>query len=210
MTVTVDEFQIADPPDAWRDAGFSVDADGVCRIGDVRVRLLGNPSGTGILGWSLRGLAAEGAIDGIPTMTSDTMPAEPATHPNGVTSIDHVVLLSPNLARTVASLAAVGLQPRRQRDAELGGQPMRQIFLRLGSVILEVVGAPDTANEGPSSLWGITYVVADIDATASYFGDHTLPVKDAVQPGRRITTLRHRSLGMSVRTAMISPPILGG
>jgi hypothetical protein len=210
MTVTVDEFLVADPGDTWRAAGFSVDADDVCRIGDVRIRLLGPSSGTGILGWTLRGLSADGALDGIPTMASDTMPAEPATHPNGVTSIDHVVLLSPNLRRTVESLAAIGVRPRRERDAELGGQPMRQIFFRLGSVILEVVGAPDTANEGPSSLWGITYVVADINATASFFGDHTLPVKDAVQPGRRITTLRHRELGMSVRTAMISPPILGG
>jgi hypothetical protein len=210
MTVTVDEFLVADPGDTWRAAGFSVDADGVSRIGDVRVRLLGPSSRTGILGWSLRGLAADGAIDGIPTVTSDAVVAPPATHANGVTSIDHVVLLSPNLARTVASLAAVGLQPRRERDAELGGQPMRQVFFRLGSVILEVVGASDTANEGASSLWGITYVVADIETTASFFGDRTLPVKDAVQPGRRITTLRHRELGMSVRTAMISPPILGG
>lgn len=209
MTVTVDEFQIGDPGDTWEAAGFTVDPDGVCRIGDVRVRLLGNSSGTGILGWTLRGVP-DGAVDGIPTVRSDSDPATPAAHANGVTSIDHVVLLSPNLARTVASLATVGLQPRRERDAELGGQPMRQIFFRLGSVILEVVGAPDTANDGPSSLWGITYVVADIDATASFFGDRTLPVKDAVQPGRRITTLRHRDLGMSVRTAMISPPILGG
>lgn len=209
MTVTVDEFQIADPGDTWEAAGFTVDLDGVCRIGDVRVRLLGNSSGTGILGWTLRGVP-DGAVDGIPTVRSDSDPATPAAHANGVTSIDHVVLLSPNLARTVASLATVGLQPRRERDAELGGQPMRQIFFRLGSVILEVVGGPDTANDGPSSLWGITYVVADIDATAAFFGDRTLPVKDAVQPGRRITTLRHRDLGMSVRTAMISPPILGG
>jgi hypothetical protein len=210
MTVTVDEFQIADPPDAWRAAGFSVDADDVCRIGDVRVRLAGREHGTGILGWSLRGLAADGALDGIPTVTSDREPVAPAAHANGVTSIDHVVLLSPNLARTVASLAAVGLQPRRERDAELGGQPMRQIFFRLGSVILEVVGSPDAAGDGPSSLWGITYVVADIDATASFFGDRALPVKEAVQSGRRITTLRQRDLGMSVRAAMISPPILGG
>jgi hypothetical protein len=85
---------------------------------------------------------------------------------------------------------------------------MQQIFFRLGAVILEVVGSPDTQADGPSSLWGITYVVADIEATASFFGERTLPVKDAVQPGRRITTLRHRDLGMSVRTAMISPPIL--
>ncbi|WP_319430415.1 glyoxalase [Mycobacterium sp. RTGN5] len=210
MTVTVDEFQIADPADAWRAAGFSVDADDICRIGDVRVRLLGRSRGTGILGWSLRGLSCDSAVDGIPTIRSDTDPAAPATHANGVTSIDHVVLLSPNLNRTVESLAAVELQPRRERDAELGGQPMRQIFFRLGSVILEVVGAPDVAGDGPSSLWGITYVVADIGATASFFGERTLPVKDAVQPGRRITTLRHRDLGMSVRTAMISPHILGG
>jgi hypothetical protein len=206
MTVTVDEFLIGDTADVWQAAGFSVDGDGVCRVGDVRVRLVGG--GDGIAGWTLRGLAVDGDLDGIPTARSDAVAAEPATHANGVTSIDHVVLLSPDLARTVASLAAVGLQPRRERDAELGGQPMRQVFFRLGSVILEVVGAPDVANNGPSSLWGITYVVADIDATAAFFGDRTLPVKDAVQPGRRITTLRHRDLGMSVRTAMISPPIL--
>jgi hypothetical protein len=206
MPITVDEFQIEDAADTWRAAGFTVDADDSCRIGDVRVRLLGGSSG--IVGWTLRELPVDGAVDGIPTSRSDAAPSVPAVHPNGVTSIDHVVLLSPNLARTVESLAAVGLQPRRQRDAELGGQPMRQVFFRLGSVILEVVGAPGVANDGPSSLWGITYVVADIDAAAAFFGDRTLPVKDAVQPGRRITTLRHRDLGMSVRTAMISPPIL--
>ena len=112
--------------------------------------------------------------------------------------------MSPDLDRTVEALAAVGVEPRRQRDAELGGRPIRQIFFRLGEVIVEVVGSPDTAGEGPSTLWGLTYVVADIDATASFFGDRTAPVKDAVQPGRRITTLRHHELGMSVRTAMIS------
>ena len=73
-------------------------------------------------------------------------------------------------------------------------------------MILEVVGSPETASEGPSTFWGITYVVADIDATASFFGDRTAPVTDAVQPGRRITTLRNEDLGMSVRTALISAP----
>ncbi|WP_179475426.1 glyoxalase [Mycolicibacterium vinylchloridicum] len=206
MPIAVDEFRVADAPDVWRSAGFSVDPDGVCRIGDVRVRLLGD--GSGIVGWTLRELPVDRDLDGVPTSRSDAAPAVPATHANGVTSVDHVVLLSPNLARTVSSLAAVGLPPRRERDAELGGQSMRQVFFRLGPVILEVVGAPEAADDGPSSLWGITYVVADIDATAAFFGDRTLPVKDAVQPGRRITTLRHRDLGMSVRTAMISPPIL--
>ena len=116
------------------------------------------------------------------------------------------MLLSPDLGRTVESLAAIGVEPRRERDGELGGRPIRQIFFRFGEVIVEVVGSPTTTSEGPSTLWGITYVVADIDATASFFGDRTAPVKDAVQPGRRITTLRHHELGMSVRTAMISRP----
>lgn len=209
MTVTVDEIRVADPADAWIRAGFDVDPDDVCRIGGVRIRLVGRDRGTGIVGWSLRGLPGPSAdLDGIATSASEAAGAAPARHANGVTAIDHVVLMSPDLKRTVAALASVGLAPRRERDADLGGRPVRQIFFRLGEVILEVVGSPETAREGPSRLRGITYVVADIDATASFFGDRTAPVKDAVQSGRRITTLRHRDLGMSVPTAMISPPIL--
>ena len=211
MTVTVEEFEVADPAAAWTRAGFSVDsrrgADAVCRIGGVGIRLVGRgTSGTGIVGWSLGGLPADPVVDldGVPTARSCGMTAAPAAHPNGVIAIDHVVLLSPDLARTVASLAAVGLEPRRERDGELGGRPIRQVFYRLGDVIVEVVGAPRTAADGPSALWGLTYVVGDIDATVAFLGDRTSPVKDAVQPGRRITTLRHDQFGMSVRTALIS------
>jgi hypothetical protein len=211
MTVTVDELQVADPADAWTRAGFSVDSggdsDAVCRIGGVRIRLVGRGRGTGIVGWSLRGLPSDRTtddLDGVPTASSDTDIATPATHPNGVTSIDHVVLLSPDLGRTVEVLAAVGVEPRRARDGELGGRRIRQVFFRFGEVIIEVVGSPESTNEGPSTLWGITYAVSDLDTTASFFGDRTSPVKDAVQPGRRITTLRHHEFGMSVRSAMIS------
>jgi hypothetical protein len=229
MTVTIDELEVADPPGAWARAGFSVDSDAVCRVGGVLIRLAGTDVRTGIVGWSLGGLPSGGSfdeVDGVPTRRSrpggdigprrrsrpggDIGPrsrpvaATPATHTNGVTTIDHVVLLSSDLGRTVESLAAVGLNPRRERDGELGGRPIRQIFFRFGEVIVEVVGPPRTTSDGPSTLWGITYVVADIDATAAFFGDHTTPVKDAVQPGRRITTLRHHEIGMSVRTAMIS------
>jgi hypothetical protein len=206
-TVTIDELAVADPAAAWTRAGFNVDHDDVCRIGGVRIRLVGRDRGTGIVGWSLRGLPTDGNdLDGIPTTASGAVPAVPAEHANGVTAIDHIVLLSPDLNRTVESLAAVGVSPRRQRDGELGGQAIRQIFFRFGEVIIEVVGSPGPAGEGPSTLWGITYVVADIDATASFFGDRTTPIKDAVQPGRQITTIRHHEYGMSVRSAMISAP----
>jgi hypothetical protein len=209
MTVTVDELEVADPADAWTRAGFSVGADAVCRIGGIGIRLAGRDTGAGIVGWSLGGLPPDSTLvdlDGIPTKKSTAVSATPAVHTNGVTAIDHVVLMSPDLSRTVEALAAIGVDPRRERDAELGGQAIRQIFFRLGEVIVEVVGSPGTTSAGPSTLWGITYVVDDIDATAAFFGDHTAPVKDAVQPGRCITTLHHHSLGMSVRSAMISSP----
>lgn len=203
MAVTIAEIQVADPPEAWRAAGFAVDEDGGCRIGTVRVRL--GAAGTGVVGWSLRDLRAGTTdLDGVPTTVSSDEPDEPGSHPNGATHIDHVVLLSPHLARTVAALEAVGLDVRRERDGALGGAPMRQVFFRLGEVVLEVVGSPDGEGEGPASIWGLTHAVADIDAAAALLGEHTTPVKDAVQPGRRITTVRTRELGISVRTALIS------
>ena len=222
MTLTVDEIHVADAPDAWARAGFTVDSAGdaapCCRVGGVRIRLVGSHHGSGIVGWSLGGLPAgfSGELDGIATARSDDCgaatastptevnPAAPAEHSNGVTAIDHVVLLSPDPDRTVAAMEALGEHPRRERRGELGGQPIRQIFFRFGEVIVEVVGAPAAAGDGPSTLWGITYVTADIDATAAFFGERTTPVKSAVQPGRRITTVRHRELDISVRTALIS------
>jgi hypothetical protein len=205
LGATLAELLVADLPGSWEGAGFTVE-DGVCRVGSVRIRLIGPDRGTGVVGWSLRGVPAEtgGDLDGVPTTVSDLPPPDPAVHPNGVVSIDHVVLLSPDLGRTVAALSAIGVAPRRERDGELGGRPIRQIFFRLGEVILEVVGSPDSVGEGPSSLWGITFVTGDIDASAAFFGARTSSIKDAVQPGRRITTLRHQELGISVRTALIS------
>lgn len=211
MSLSVDELVVADPADAWAQAGFTVDPDGRCRVGGVRIRLVGRESGTGIAGWSLRGLppGSPSDLDGVPTAPSDSPVGVPADHANGVAAIDHVVVLSPDLSRTVASLGAIGAAPRRERDGTLGGRPIRQLFFRFGEVIVEVVGSPDAEGDGPSTLWGVTFTVADIDATAAFFGERTTPVKNAVQPGRRITTLRHRELGMSVRTALISSPILG-
>jgi hypothetical protein len=200
----IDELLVADAPASWASAGFTVDPDGSCRVGSVRIRLTGEGDQRGLVGWTLRA-AVDGDLDGVPTTRSEQAEPEPAIHPNGVTSIDHVVLMSPDLERTKVALKAVGLEPRRERDGELGGAVIRQVFYRLDDVILEVVGSPDAVGDGPSSLWGITFVADDIEGAAAFFGANTSPLKDAVQPGRRITTLRHRELGMSVRTALISP-----
>lgn len=209
MGVTIDEILVGDPREAWEAAGFTVDDDHTCRIGTVRVRLVGRDGGKRILGWSLRDAPvarlADGAVDGLRTTASDAPLAEAATHANGATHIDHVVLLSPDLARTTAALGALGVEQRGERDTDTYGAPMRQIFFRLGEVILELVGQPEAADEGDPGFFGLAITVADLDAAAEQLGDHLGTIKDAVQDGRQIATLRHRDLGMSVATALMSP-----
>jgi len=82
---------------------------------------------------------------------------------------------------------------------------MRQMFFRLGEVILEVIGQQDVAGEGDPGFFGLALTVDDLDAVAASLGPALGDAKDAVQEGRRIATLRHRDLGMSVAMALMSP-----
>jgi hypothetical protein len=204
--VELDELVAGDSADAWRAAGFAVDDDGTCRIGQVRVRLDGD--GRYLRSWALRGLGdGVSDIDGFPTIATERAACEPAEHPNGVTSLDHVVLLSPDVDRTVAALAAVGVDARRTRDVDESqyGFPARQVFFTLGEPILELIGGHEPMGDGPVRMFGLAYTVRDIDALPGLYGEDLGRVKDAVQPGRRIATLRHKALGMSVATAFMSP-----
>ena len=198
--VRIEQLAIGADASSWADAGFAGDAGGA-RVGEVALHFT---EGEGIRAWRLEGI--DGEIDGLPVSPVEVVPGE-AEHANGVTRIDHIVVLTPDLERTTRALEVVGTERRRVREVDTDDGPLRQGFFRLGEVILEVIGSPGVATEGPSTLWGVTFVVDDIDASAAYFGERTSPVKDAVQPGRRITTLRHRDLGLSVRTALISPHV---
>ena len=209
MNPELAELTIADPHDAWRAAGFTVDTDGAVRIGPVRLRVVGRECGKHLLGWAWHGLAGEGPLDGIATATAGAPPGEPASHPNGVTLLDHVVVTTPDLDRTVAAFTGRGLDVRRVRHTDQYGPPFRQVFFRGGEAILELIG-PDTptddtlTGDAPARLYGLAFTVADLDTTATLLGDGLGRVKDAVQPGRRIATLRHRELGISVPIAFMS------
>ncbi|MDO7869254.1 VOC family protein [Nocardioides jiangxiensis] len=210
MTITIEEIQVGDDAAAWAAAGFAVVGD-TCRVGGVDLRLVGAAGQRGVHTWVLAGAddAAAGAFaraEGVPTVVAAARAQRPAgEHPLGVAQVDHLVLMTPNVDRTTASLEALGLPVRRVRDAELAGSPVRQVFFRLGEVILEVIGAPTGTGAGPATFWGITHTVSDIDAAAAYLGERCGRVKEAVQPGRRIATVRTRDLGLSVATALISP-----
>lgn len=165
-------------------------------LGPVWVTL-GSP-GVGIAGWRLSGLEAE--IDGLPLAPPAPAPISRAAHPNGALGIDHVVVATPDFDRTAAALDAGGLPLRRTALRADGG---RMGFRRIGPAILELVEAPELA-DGAARFWGLVVIVADLEALAQRLGDQLGPVKAAVQPGRRIATLRS-SAGLGEPVAFMDP-----
>ena len=209
MPVTLDELTVADPPSAWSALGFTVDGD-VCPVGGVRIRLAGQDAGRGITGWSLRD-AESSELDGLPTVRSERPPSdERPAHPNGIAALDHVVAITPALDRSVAVLQGAGLDLRHIREEPTPAGAPRQAFFRLGATILELVQEPAEAIERgggpdrPAFFWGLAFVAPDLDATVAGLGDRVSEVRAAVQPGRRIATLR-RAAGLSVPVALITP-----
>jgi hypothetical protein len=177
-------LDVAGEPDAWREAGFTVDADGVCRIGHVA--LTTGVGERGIAGWAL---GADPVV-------------EPAAHPNGATLLDHLVVFTDDPERTILTYAQLGLEVRRVRDL---GNGKTQTFFRAGEVIIELVGPTD----GPEGerLWGLSPTVVDLEACARLLGDRLGTIKDATQPGRQIATLRHEACGLTVPIAFMSPEV---
>ncbi|MCW2988040.1 MAG: Glyoxalase/bleomycin resistance protein/dioxygenase [Solirubrobacterales bacterium] len=209
MAVTIDELTVADPPAAWAALGFELDGD-TCVLGEVRIRLAGADAGKGLTGWSLR--EVEGTeLDGLATMRSQRPPPnERPAHPNGIVAVDHVVAIAPDLDRTVAALVEAGLDLRRIREQPTPAGAPRQAFFRLGATILEVVQEPEQARERaggdrPAFFWGLAFIAPDLEATVAGLGDVVGEARPAVQPGRRIATLR-RSAGLAVPVALMTPP----
>jgi hypothetical protein len=195
----IEGLAVGADPAAWDRAGFAVEGEAT-RVGSVPIRFA---AGEGILGWRLS--ASDAEIDGLPVAApaADALPGDGA-HPNGVTQIDHLVVLTRDLERTTGAFEEIGVERRRMRDAETGDGPMRQGFFRLGEVILEVV-EHSNVEPGPARFWGITFAVADLDACAELLGDRLGSIRDAVQPGRRIATVR-RSAMLGLPVALISTP----
>lgn len=207
MAPTIDELTVADAPDAWLALGFELDGDS-CVVGDVRLRMVGRDARQGLSGWSLRDIESS-ELDGLPTTRSDRPPpSEQPAHPNGIARIDHVVAITPALDRTVTALQNAGLDLRRIREEPTPAGAPRQAFFRLGPVILEVIQEPQEAveragGERPAFFWGLALLAPDLDATVALLGDRVSEIRAAVQPARRIATLR-RSAGLAVPIALIT------
>lgn len=189
----LDGLAIADDRATWESLGFAV-TGGTLAVGGVGIRLAGRGAGDGILGWHVDGLRT-GVL---PAIAPVAAPAR--AHPNGVLAVDHVVAVCGDLDTTMTALRGDGLAPRRVREVPDGAR--RQAFYALGTALLELVGP--VAGEGPARFWGLTLVAADLDALGRDLGARLGPIRAAVQPGRRIATLR-ADAGSRVPLAFMSP-----
>jgi hypothetical protein len=190
-------LDVAGDADAWREAGFAVDADGVCRLGQVRMQT--GVGEQGISGWTL----------------GDAPTVEAADHPNGTYVLDHLVVFTDDPDRTTRAYADLGLEVRRVREI---GNGRTQTFFRAGEVIIELVGPVEeraderAARQSRGShvmqpgerFFGLSPAVNDLEACAELLGDRLGPIKDATQPGRRIATLRHEACGLTIPIAFMS------
>lgn len=199
--VRVVAFRVGGEPERWRELGFEVRGEGTVALSDVRIDLREAAEAGVIDSWALDGAAVPESVDGLPTEAATRGSSEPGAHPNGAIGIDHVVVLTPSLERTTAAFAELGIECRRVRQA---GADVRQGFFIVGNLLVEVVEGAGLSSEAPARFWGITVEVADIDRAADLLGGRLGRVKDAVQPGRRIATVRKGASG-GLPLALITP-----
>jgi hypothetical protein len=214
-------LRLGDSAAAWRAAGFFVSAEDTVTLGQTIVQCTGQ--GEPFQGWQIQGCQIHGggsgssisehsSIDGLTLLpASDTGPLlnEVASqpHPNGITSIDHIVVSTGDSQRSIAAFESAGFEVRGSRSTSSYGSPMRQTFFWAGDVIVELMG-PDlgeAVSESPAQIFGLALVTADLDRTAVALGELLGTAKAAVQTGRQIARLRTNSVGIGLPIAVMSP-----
>ena len=125
-------------------------------------------------------------------------PLSVRTIPASVTAMDHVVVSTADPERAAALYGArLGLDMALDRSHADWG---RLMFFRCGDLIVEVVHRPgkdtDTKHD---RLWGLSWRVADIDATRARLVSSGVDVSDVRtgrKPGTRVATVRNSTCGI--------------
>jgi catechol 2,3-dioxygenase-like lactoylglutathione lyase family enzyme len=194
---------VGGPSAPWESLGFAVDRSGRVPFANGAIEF-DHGATAGMVGLVIDGVDdMAGDLEGVPLLTG--IAVAPIEHPNGAFELDHVVVVTDSLERTSGTVTDVlGLECRRIREAG----SVRQAFHRFGDqggtrgCILEVVESRRVERTG---LFGLVVNVADLDALAvRYEGGAIGPSRDAVQPGRRIATVR-ADAGLGVAVALMTP-----
>ncbi|MGB0469217.1 MAG: VOC family protein [Ilumatobacteraceae bacterium] len=191
---------IGGAPSPWGLAGLSPQGSPVGSLASTSNATLVWPSEelpSGALEIAFDGVQSGADLDGIEC-------AEFISTPDGLESsdslIDHVVVMTNNLERTCEAVTEVTGCPLK-RLREVG--EIRQGFHRVGEggVILEVVERADVSR---TSLWGLVIATPSFDDLVQAAGDLVSEPKDAVQPGRRISTVKTKA-GLGIPVALMTP-----
>ncbi len=206
----VEWLTVAGDPDAWRSIGLTVSADGLVPLFGTSLRVVAptvgddsdrDSEGFGLAGWAFSGIADVGDVAGFPTEVVDVEPPVFAAHRLGASQLDHVVIFTGDMDEVSAAIEArTGCERKRVRD--LG--TMQQGFHRIGrgGLIVEIVQHAD--RDRSTEMWGLVLIVDDLDAACELLGEDKIsPPKDAVQPGRRIATIR-QEVGLGTAVALMS------
>jgi len=125
-------------------------------------------------------------------------PRSAATTETPILGLDHVVVSTEDPERAAALYGArLGLDMALDRTHQEWGQLM---FFRCGDLIVEVVRRPVAgADQAHDKLWGVTWRVADIDATRQRLvaaGLEATEVRVGRKPGTRVMSLRSGTCGV--------------
>jgi catechol 2,3-dioxygenase-like lactoylglutathione lyase family enzyme len=125
-------------------------------------------------------------------------PSSPATGSAPVTGLDHVVVSTEDPERAAALYGArLGLDMALDRSHQDWGQLM---FFRCGDLIVEIVHRPVAgADDSHDKLWGLSWRVADADATRARLvaaGLDVSEVRAGRKPGTRVLTVRNGTCGI--------------
>ena len=125
-------------------------------------------------------------------------PLSVRSSPASVTAMDHVVVATADPERAAALYGArLGLDMALDRSHPDWGQLM---FFRCGDLIVEVVHRPGKDTDAARDrLWGLSWRVADADATRARLASEGLDVSDVRtgrKPGTRVLTVRSGTCGI--------------
>jgi catechol 2,3-dioxygenase-like lactoylglutathione lyase family enzyme len=138
---------------------------------------------------------------------ADERPKSVATDIAPIEGLDHVVVTTEDSERAAALYGArLGLDLALDRSHQDWGQLM---FFRCGDLIVEVVRRPVAGGDAAHDrLWGLSWRVADIDATRARLiaaGLDVSEVRTGRKPGTRIMTVRSGTCGIQTVLLERSP-----
>jgi len=116
-----------------------------------------------------------------------------------ITAMDHVVIATADPERAAALYGArLGLDMALDRSHPDWG---RLMFFRCGDLIVEVVNRPkdNSVDKAHDKIWGLSWRVADIDATRARLAASGVDVSDVRtgrKPGTRVATVRSGTCGI--------------